>query len=71
MILRQLKTGEIAKIIAVEGGRSLRQNLSLRGITEGSIIRVVSNMGPVTVEVDRNMVALGRGMTQKIHVMKV
>jgi ferrous iron transport protein A len=71
MILRQLKTGEIAKVIAIEGGRSFRQNLSLRGVTEGSIIRVVSNMGPVTVEVDRNIVALGRGMTQKIRVLKV
>ena len=71
MILQQLKTGDLARIIAIEGGRNLRQNLSLRGISEGSIIRVVSNMGPVTVEIDRNTVAVGRGMAQKIRVTKV
>lgn len=71
MMLPQLKTGETAKIIAIDGGNTFHQNLSLRGIAEGSIIRVISNMGPVTIEVDRNIVSLGRGMAQKICVLKV
>ena len=71
MMLTQLKPGDIAKIIGVEGGHGLRHKLSLRGITEGSIIRVISNIGPVTVEVDRNTVSIGRGMAHKIRVLRV
>ena len=70
-MLTQLKPGESAKIIAVEGGHGLRQKLSLRGISEGSFIRVISNQGPVTVEVDRNTVSIGRGMARRIRVMRV
>ena len=68
MVLAQLKTGETAKIKAIEGGRGLRQKLFLRGLLEGKEVKVVSNYGPVTVEVDRNVVAIGRGMAQKIVV---
>ncbi|MCK4332281.1 MAG: FeoA domain-containing protein [Thermoplasmatales archaeon] len=71
MMLTELKTGELAKVIAIEGGHGLRQKLSLRGISEGSFIRVISNQGPVTVEVDRNTVSIGRGMARKVRVMRM
>jgi Fe2+ transport system protein FeoA len=86
-MLTELKPGDNAKIIAIDARdqhwhhkhhqhyhfhqHHFRQKLSLRGITEGSIVRVISNMGPVTVEVDRNIVSIGRGMAQKIRVMRV
>ena len=68
MMLGQLGIGERARIVAIEGGRGLRQKLFLRGLFEGKVVRVVSNYGPVTVEVDRSVVAIGRGMAQKIIV---
>ncbi len=68
--LTQLGIGEMAQIVAIEGGRGLRQKLFLRGLFEGKVIRVISNYGPVTVEVDRSVVAIGRGMAQKIIVRK-
>ena len=68
MVLTQLKVGEKARIVAIGGGRGLRQKLFLRGLFEGKVIRMVSNYGPATVEVDRNIVAIGRGMAQKIIV---
>ena len=71
MMLSQLKPGDLAKITAIEGGQGLRQKLSLRGISEGSFLRVISNQGPVTIEVDRNTVCVGRGMARKIRVMRV
>jgi ferrous iron transport protein A len=71
MMLTQLRTGDIAKVIAVEGGCHYHQKLSLQGITEGNVIRVISNMGPVTVEVNRNVVSMGRGMAQRIRVLRV
>ena len=68
MILSQLGTGETATIVAIEGGRGLRQKLFLRGLLEGKVVTVVSNSGPVVVEVDRNVIAIGRGMARKIDV---
>jgi len=68
MMLSQLETGEIARIVAIEGGRGLRQKLYLRGLLEGKVVRVISNYGPVTVEVDRSVVAIGHGMARKIRV---
>lgn len=71
MMLDELKPGEMAKIVVVEGGHGLRHKLSLRGISEGDFVRVISNHGPVTVEVNRNTVSIGRGMARKIRVMRV
>lgn len=71
MMLDELKPGELAKIVVVEGGYGLRQKLSLRGISEGDFVRVISSHGPVTVEVNRNTVSIGRGMARKIRVMRV
>ena len=68
MVLSQLGIGQMATIVAIQGGRGLRQKLFLRGLFEGKVIRVISNSGPITVEVDRNVVAIGRGMAQKIMV---
>jgi len=68
MMLSQLGIGEMARIAAVEGGRGLRQKLYLRGLFEGKVVRMISNYGPVTVEVDRSVVAIGRGIAQKIIV---
>ena len=70
MVLAQLRIGETARIMAIEGGRGLRQKLFLRGLIEGMVVRVVSNYGPVTVEVDRSVVAIGRGMAQRIIVTR-
>ena len=69
--LSQLKPGEVGRVMAVEGGHGIRQKLFLRGLFEGSVVRVISCYGPVTVEVDRNMVSIGRGMAQKIIVRRI
>ncbi|CAD6493154.1 MAG: FeoA domain protein [Candidatus Argoarchaeum ethanivorans] len=66
--LNQLKTGDVGRVIKVGGGHGIRQKLFLRGLFEGSSVRVISSSGPVTVEVDRNVVCIGRGMAQKIMV---
>lgn len=67
MTLTQLGIGETATIVAIEGGRNLRQKLLLRGLFEGMVVRLVSNpdSGPVVVEVERSIVAIGRGMVKK------
>ncbi len=72
MFLTALKSEELARIVAIEGGQGLRQKLMLRGITEGSIARVVSSdQGPVVLEINGGVVAIGRRMAQKIVVQKI
>jgi Fe2+ transport system protein FeoA len=71
MPLNQLVPGERGRVMAIEGGHGIRQKLFLRGLFEGSIVRVISCYGPVTVEVDRNTVSLGRGMAQKVIVKRL
>ena len=69
--LNELKPGKWARIVAIEGGRGIRQKLLLRGITEGSVIRMIScYQGPIVVEVNRSIVALGRGMAKKIKIIR-
>jgi len=69
-MLNELRPGEWGRIIAIGGGWGIRQRLSLRGISEGTIVRMIScGHGPTVVEVNRSIIALGRGMTQKIRVM--
>ncbi|MEA1940030.1 MAG: FeoA family protein [Candidatus Caldatribacteriota bacterium] len=69
--LYELQPGECARIINIEGGRGFRQRLYLKGIKEGDTIRVVSSkQGPIVIEVNRSIIALGRGMARKIRILK-
>lgn len=71
MRLNQLKQGELVRITSIRGGRGFRHKLALKGITEGRVIRVISSHGPITIEVDRNTMSLGRGMARKIRVTRI
>ncbi len=71
MNMSGLAPGQPARIVEIGGGHGIRQKLNLRGIYEGSLVRVISNTGPITIEVDRNVVSIGRGMAQKIRVAMV
>lgn len=71
MKLSDLSLGNTGRITQVVGGRGFQQKLAMMGIREGSTITVKKSAfsgGPVVIEVDRNSVAIGRGMAQKIYV---
>ena len=69
MTLSDLCQGQRARILAIEGGKGFRQKLLLRGLSEGSLVKVLSNgQGPVLLEVNRSTIALGVGMAAKIRV---
>ncbi|HJH29434.1 MAG TPA: ferrous iron transport protein A [Methanosarcinaceae archaeon] len=71
MNLLQVKPDGSARIVDIGGGQNIRQKLNLQGIFEGRIVYVISTNGPITIEVDRNVVSIGRGMAQKIKVTRV
>ncbi len=67
--LTYLRPGETGVVAQIMGGHGLRQKLALRGIKEGSRVRMISSsIGPVVVECGGSQVALGRGMARRIMV---
>ncbi|GLI47173.1 FeoA family protein [Methanoculleus bourgensis] len=72
MRLTDLFPNERARVVAIEGGRCLCQNLALRGLASGRTITALSGrFGPVVVRLDGGTLVLGRGTAQKIQVQKV
>ncbi|RKY40562.1 MAG: ferrous iron transport protein A [Candidatus Omnitrophota bacterium] len=70
-LLSELARGETGRIAEIKGGWGIRHRLLLKGIKEGSIVRVISSgRGPVVIEVEKNTVALGKGIAQKILIRK-
>jgi ferrous iron transport protein A len=70
-LLTELKKGETAEIIAVDGGLALQQRLSSLGIVQGKTVKKLSTIrmgGPIVLLIDRAQVAIGKGMAQKIVV---
>jgi len=69
MMLSDMRPGNFARVIGIERGNRMRQSLHLRGLTEGSVLRVISNIGPVTIEVNGSTICIGRGMAEKIRLI--
>jgi len=69
MMLTNLRPGDHGRIMAIEAGQGARNWLALRGISEGCALRVISCRGPIVIEVNRNTIALGRGIAQKVRVV--
>jgi len=70
-MLDQLKPNELVRIVAIDEEHEIRPKFSLTGITEGSLARVISSYGLITIEIGEKTFAIGRGIAQKIRVIKI
>jgi ferrous iron transport protein A len=70
--LSAVKTGEVARIQKMEGGRQFLSRLASLGFTPGVQLQVVQNYGrgPIIVTLRGTRVALGRGEAARIVVEK-
>jgi ferrous iron transport protein A len=70
MKLTDLKTGEKAKVLNIEGGIGIKNKLQAMGIFPGIDITVIQQMnrGPVIVEAGNTRLAIGRGMAERVEV---
>ena len=67
----ELEEGKTAKIVEIQGGYGMQNQLRSIGILEGKDIAVVTHhpfQGPIVVKVDRKMISLGRGLACRIMV---
>ena len=74
VVLTELKKGDTAEVIAIDGGVSMQQRLSSLGIIQGKLIKKISTLrmgGPIVLLVDRAQLAIGYGMAKRIVVKKV
>lgn len=71
MTLNQLRPGETATIVAIDGGTGLRQRLQQMGLHPGDTVSIASTgafRGPVLVGVHGMQIALGQGVARKIVI---
>jgi len=71
MPLTMASPSKEVKLVAIHGGRGIRQRLADLGLTPGTVLRVVQtdNWGPLIVAFKGDArLALGRGMAHKIMV---
>ncbi len=67
--LASLRPGSRARIVAVLGGRGAARRAMEMGLTPGAEVEVVAvTGGPVVVRVRGTLVAIGRGLAEKILV---
>ena len=71
MDVSQMKEGEKAKVIDIQGGWGMLRKLGSLGIRPGVEITKISSQflrGPITIQVANTQVAFGYGMARKIIV---
>jgi ferrous iron transport protein A len=71
MTLDELRPGQHARILSIEGGHGLLRRLGHMGMNPGDTVQVASQgafHGPCLVNVRGSRVAIGRGIARRIHV---
>ncbi len=72
--LAQLELGEQGRLVRIDGGRKMIRRLEVLGLRPGKVVRIVSTVferGPVIVDLDGRLLAIGRGQAQKIFLEKI
>ncbi len=72
VLLSQIKAGTKVKLIKIQAGENMRHRLAAMGLLPRGIFAVITagQAGPIVVEVKGTRVALGRGMVNKMFVIK-
>lgn len=70
-MLDQLKSGNIARIVAFKNESELKRKFVEKGILEGSLIRIISCFGLITFNVDSKIFSVSNGIAKNVRVIKV
>ncbi len=70
--LSDTPVGQTVRLVAISGGKALTRRLLSLGLTVGSELKVLHHRGRgVVVAKQGNRVALGKGIAEKIHAVKL
>lgn len=70
-MLNQLKSGDIARIVAFENGFELKKKFVSKGISEGSIIRIISCFNLISFNVNSKIFSVSNGIAENIRVIEL
>ena len=70
-MLDQLKSGNIARIVAFKNESELKRKFVEKGILEGSLIRIISCFGLITFNVDSKIFSVSNGIAKNVRVIEV
>ena len=71
IMLTDLKPGQKARIVRLEGGYGFQRKLRSRGIREEKTVQILTRQpggGPVVISIGSKKTALGRGMAGRVIV---
>ncbi|MCX8059054.1 MAG: ferrous iron transport protein A [Spirochaetes bacterium] len=73
MCITEIKNNERFRIDKINGGPGLIRRLRDLGLLSGEEILMIKNenKGPIIINVKGSMIALGRGIAQKIYGQKI
>ena len=71
--LTELSPNQKAEIVKLAGGHDFQKRLRYRGVREGKILEIIAKQpkGPIIISIEKKQVAIGRGMANKIMVVKI
>lgn len=70
-MLNQLKSGVTARIVSFEKNSILKEKFVSNGITEDSIIRIISCYGLITFSVDSKIFSVSCCIAEKVRVIEL
>lgn len=72
--LVELKEGESASVVSIEGSPGLETKLGNMGLRQGVVVQKVARVfrrGPIVIKIGSFQIALGRGMASKVKVKPI
>lgn len=69
--LYELKPGDNARIVAFINDQTIKHIFALKGLHEGSILKVVSVFGLITFTVNNKIFTISQNLAKKVRVILV
>ena len=71
VMLNQLKSGSIARIVKFENEPYLKEKLNSKGIIEGSFLKIISCFGLIVIKIDKRMFIIDKRIAKDIRVIEL
>jgi len=70
-MLNQLKSGEIVRIVAYENNFKIKEKFISKGISEGSIVRIISSFGLITFNFNSKIFSVSNKFAKNVRIIRL
>ena len=71
VMLNQLPRDNLARIVEINCGYEMKQKLTVKGVTEGCFIKVISNTGCIVARINSKIFNISKELAHKITVINI